>query len=263
MLWRNGRSAAVLIAVGIMLGAVALAARGEKKAAVQETGTERVVTEAEVPAAAMETLRKLAAGAKIVAFAEESENDHVFYEGSWETAAGANMDVLVDRAGALVEIEERMEAGQVPQAVRELALKTAGKSVPLLFEKKTKILYEVKFEDADGEHELLLTPDGSRVEEGVEKGKANDDADDEEEEEGSEQLSLRKVPKAVRATILRNAKRRQVEEIERENEGGAIVYEAKVIANGQETELVVAADGTLISKKAERDDDAEDAEREK
>ena len=93
------------------------------------------------------------------------------------------MDVLVSQSGALIEIEESVEDGQVPAPVRELALKSAGRNVPLTFEKKATILYEIKFEDADGLHELLLTPDGRCIEEEVEKGNADDVKDREERRE--------------------------------------------------------------------------------
>jgi hypothetical protein len=191
MRWRNGTLVVVLTAVGTVLCAVALAARSERKVIAQATGVERVVTEAEVPEAALETLRKLAARAKITEFAEGSEEGHVFYEGSWETAFGVRMDVLVTRTGALVEIEESVEGRHVPAVVRELALKFAGWNVPLVFEKTTTILYEGKFEDADGLHELLLTPDGRCVEEKCEKGDPNsdDDGGDKEEEHDDQMLS--------------------------------------------------------------------------
>jgi len=45
----------------------------------------------------------------------------------------------------------------------------------LAFEKKTMILYEVKFTKGEGRHKLLLTPDVRRVEEEVQKGKSRED----------------------------------------------------------------------------------------
>jgi hypothetical protein len=179
MRWRDWT---LVIAVGAALCAAALAEKGEKKSSAEAIETEREVTEAEVPAAALATLRKLAAGAEITEYAEESEEGHVFYEASWETASGAKVDVLVARTGALVEIEESVDSSQVPAAVRELARKSAGRSVPLVFEKKTTILYEVKFEDDDGLHELLLTPDGRCIEEEVEKHSTNDNEDEERDD---------------------------------------------------------------------------------
>ncbi|MHC4403535.1 MAG: PepSY-like domain-containing protein [Planctomycetota bacterium] len=152
---------------------------------------ERSVTQAEVPAAALATLKKMAAGAKMTAFAEEVEHGHTFYEGSWKNAAQKNVDVLVTPTGDLVEIEERVGADQVPAAVLKVARKAAGKGAELGLEKKTMILYEVKFRKGRSRHEVLLTPDGRRVEEEVEKGKRGeedeDDDGDEEDDDGDDE----------------------------------------------------------------------------
>lgn len=177
---------ALMIMLGLVVCAIASAQKGRKKtrrsSAAKAGEPERKVTEAEVPAAALATLKKLARRAEITEFAEEIEHGHTFYEGSWRARSGADMDVLVTTAGALVEIEERVAADKVPAAVRKAARKAAGKRVQLAFEKKTMILYEVKFQRDDSRHELLLSPDGRRVEEEVEKG----DPDGDDEDEGNE-----------------------------------------------------------------------------
>ena len=137
--------------------------------------SEREVTEAEVPAAALATLKKLAGDAKISEFAEEIEHGHTFYEGSWKAGSKEKMDVLVTATGDLVEIEERVGVDQVPKAVVAAARKAAGKRAELGLEKKTMVLYEVKFTKGKRRFELLLTPDGRLVEKEVEKGKQGDD----------------------------------------------------------------------------------------
>lgn len=145
--------------------------------------TERKVTEAQVPAAALATLKKLAGRATITEFAEEIEHGHTFYEGSWQAPSRGKMDVLVTASGDLVEIEERVTADQVPEAVLKAAGKAAGKGAKLGLEKKTMLLYEVKFRKGNRRHELLLTPDGRLVEEEVEKGKRHRNEDEEEEDD--------------------------------------------------------------------------------
>jgi hypothetical protein len=59
----------------------------------------------------------------------------------------------------------------LPRAVRAAIKKHAAGGEVKKIEKKTMILYEVKFQKGDRRYELLLTPDGRRVEEEVEKGK--------------------------------------------------------------------------------------------
>ncbi|MFQ6036713.1 MAG: PepSY-like domain-containing protein [Sedimentisphaerales bacterium] len=132
---------------------------------------ERQVTEVEVPKAALAALTKMAAGAVIYEFAEEIEHGSTFYEGSWKKPSGANVDVIVTPTGDLVEIEEQVSADQVPAATLKTARKAAGRKAKLAFEKKTMILYEVKFQKGGLGYELLLSPDGRRVEEEVTKGK--------------------------------------------------------------------------------------------
>jgi hypothetical protein len=173
------RLAVVMILLAVMLCAATYARKGKDKGkraspaeAAQPTEAERQVTEAEVPAAALAALKKLAAGAEITEFAEEIEFGHTFYEGSWKSASGANMDVLVTPTGDLMEIEEQLSIDNVPAAALKAAKKKAGKETELAFEKKTMILYEFKFQKGGSEQELLLTPDGRRFNEDAAVGKS-------------------------------------------------------------------------------------------
>jgi hypothetical protein len=177
MRWRYCKALVLMLLVGLVSCAATDAAKSNKKVkqVAKAEEAEREVTEAEVPAAALATLKKLSGGATITEFAEEVEHGQTFYEGSWKAPSGANMDVLVTPTGDLVEIEEQVDADDVPPGALKAARKAAGKDADLAFEKKTMILYEVKFTKGTSRHELLLTPDGRRVEEEVEKGKASED----------------------------------------------------------------------------------------
>jgi len=139
-----------LIAVTILFGATLCAAVYAAQGA-KATETERKVTEAEVPAAALVTLKKTAVGAKIFEFAEEVEDSHTFYEGSWKAPSVVQVDVLVTKTGDLVAIEEGLSADEVPAVVLKAARKAAGSGVELALERKTTILYETKFEKAGAE----------------------------------------------------------------------------------------------------------------
>jgi len=141
---------------------------------------ERKVKETEVPKAALDALKKLAGSAEIKEFAQETENGHKFYEGSWAGPNG-NIDALVTDGGDLVEIEETIAADKVPAVVRADVSKAAGKDAAPTFEKKTMVLYEAHFKK-DGEgHEMVLTPDGRHFEEGGAKN-----AKDEKDEDGDD-----------------------------------------------------------------------------
>jgi len=171
-----------LIAVMVFFGAMLCAAVYAVQTA-KVTDTERKLTEAEVPATTLASLKKMAAGAKILEFAEEVEDGHTFYEGSWKAPSGVQVDVLVTKTGDLVATEEGVRADEVPAAVLNAARKAAGSGTEMTLERKTTILYEIKFEKAGAEQELLLTPYGDKVEEDVRKSQSDDDDEDDEYEE--------------------------------------------------------------------------------
>ncbi len=89
------------------------------------------------------------------------------------------MDAVVTPTGDLVEIEEQVAPDQVPATVLGAVRKLSGEGAALFCEKKTSILYEVKFRKDDQRHEILYAPDGRVMEKAVEKvEKAGDDKDD-------------------------------------------------------------------------------------
>jgi hypothetical protein len=161
-----------VLVIGLSLGLASAVAL--KRVLADEGESERQVKESEVPPAALQALKKLAGGAAITEFAEEVEHGSKFYEGSWK-GPGGNVDGLVTENGDVVEIEEAVSADAVPASVRKTAQREAGDGAKLAFEKKTYILYEVKFKKGDRGRELLLTPYGSRPHE--------EDEDDEDEDE--------------------------------------------------------------------------------
>jgi len=139
----------------------------------KEEEQERTVKESEVPPAALAALKKLAGGAAISQYEEEIEHGTKFYEGSWK-GPGGRMEVLVTAAGDLVETEEAVQADAVPKAVLDAAHKEAGKDAKMFFEKKTYVMYEVKFKKGEKRHEILLAPDG-RQHEHEESSKSEED----------------------------------------------------------------------------------------
>ena len=166
----------VVSAMSIVLGGGLSAWSQEKGKKPQESGDqERQVKEGDVPAAALAALKKLAGSTKITEFAEEIENGHKFYEGSWKGADG-NIDGLVTEAGDVVEIEESVPMTSVPASVREAAAKEAGEGAKLTFEKKTVYMFEIHFKKDGKSAEMIFTPDGGRfVEASEEKGEDDDD----------------------------------------------------------------------------------------
>jgi len=59
-------------------------------------------------------------------------------------------------------------------------------------------------------------------------------------------ISLKDVPRAVRATIKKHAAGGKIIEIERNTAEGTIVYEAEIILNGKELDILVSATGKYL-----------------
>jgi len=78
--------------------------------------------------------------------------------------------------------------------------------------------------------------------------------------ENETEVSIEQVPEAVKTTLLAEANGGTINEIEMDTEDGQTVYEAEVIIDGVEVEIKVAADGTLLGKETEQDDDDADDE---
>lgn len=72
-------------------------------------------------------------------------------------------------------------------------------------------------------------------------------------------VAWKDVPAVVQATIQTNLNGAAIVEVQKENEDGTLVYEAKVkSADGKTSEIEVAADGKLIKIEAEDEDEAGD-----
>jgi hypothetical protein len=72
-------------------------------------------------------------------------------------------------------------------------------------------------------------------------------------------VTLNDLPSAVRRTLARESTGGQVTEVEREIKAGKTLFEADVRLDGSTYEVLIAADGKLLSKTLDDDDDdAED-----
>src|SRR4051794_4188284 len=81
-------------------------------------------------------------------------------------------------------------------------------------------------------------------------------------EPGETKISLDQAPPAVRKTIDRELVGAQLEDIARKDHHGKTVYETDVIRGGQKWEVVVAEDGSVLSKIKEGSPEEEKSEKE-
>jgi hypothetical protein len=78
--------------------------------------------------------------------------------------------------------------------------------------------------------------------------------DDKEASKG-DKIALAQLPPAVKATIERESKGGSVKETEKSTEGGKTMYAAEIVVNGEEQEVRIAEDGTVIERGKKEDDD--------
>ena len=70
---------------------------------------------------------------------------------------------------------------------------------------------------------------------------------------GENEVSIGDLPTAVRATLDRETRGGRVTEVDKETGSGRVVYSADAMVDGQEWEIDIAEDGTLLSKAPETD----------
>lgn len=135
---------------------------------------ERKVKESEVPKPALDALKKLAGKQALTELAEEIEHGITYFEGSWKGPTG-KVDALVTAQGDLIEIEEAISLAVVPKNLMEKAQADAGKDAKLFVEKKTIVLYEVKYRKDNRKHEVVYSADGREHEHEEERDDAGED----------------------------------------------------------------------------------------
>ena len=140
--------------------------------------------------------------------------------------------------------DEPISLSQAPAAVQDAIKAQAGDG---------KIGKVVKGEEhGKTVYEAIVTKGGNDVEISV---------DDAGKLLGSEEtISLKDVPKAVRKTIQEQAGTAKIKMIEKAIEGEKVAYEAILVKDGKDVEIVVAPDGKLQSDagRRQRKKDAKD-----
>ena len=240
-----------------------------------------------VPAAVKATILEEADGAEVMEVEREVEDGKVVYEAEF-MVDGQEVEIGVAEDGTLLsreaddedeegddddeddededdEDEEEVSLDEVPAAVKATILKEADGAEVEEVEKEIedgKVVYEAEFEVDGQEVEIEVAEDGTllsrEIDDEDEEGDDDDEDDEEEDDEEEEEVSLDEVPAAVKATILKEADGAEVMEVEKEIEDGKVVYEAEFEVDGQEVEIEVAEDGTLLSREIDDEDEEGD-----
>jgi len=127
------------------------------------SGQERKIQRSELPPAVERTVVAQSQGAKIGGFSQETEHGQVFYEVEM-TVNGHSKDVLIDKNGEVVEVEEQVALDALPAAVRTGLTATAHGGKLRKVESITKqgklVAYEAVVETNGKRSEIQVGPDG-------------------------------------------------------------------------------------------------------
>jgi len=124
---------------------------------------EKKINRSDLPAAVEKTVAAQTQGATIRGCNEEKENGKTYYEAEL-TVNGHSKDILIDPAGAIVEIEEQVVLTSLPAAVQSGLQAKAGSGKLGKVESITKrdkiVAYEAKVTTNGKRSEIQVGPDG-------------------------------------------------------------------------------------------------------
>ena len=127
---------------------------------------EKKIKRADLPAAVEKTVASESQGATIRGFSQEIENGQTYYEAQM-VVHGHSKDILVDKNGAVVEVEEQVMLESLPATVREGLQTRVGKSKLVKVESITKhdrlVAYEAQVMTDGKRSEIQVGPDGRRL----------------------------------------------------------------------------------------------------
>ena len=127
---------------------------------------EKKIDRKDLPPAVAKTVEAQSQGATIRGFSREKENGKLNYEAEL-TVNGHSKDILIDPAGAVVEIEEQVPLESLPMAVKAVLQTKAGTGEILKVESLTKhgklVAYEAVVQNAGKKKEIQVGPDGEQL----------------------------------------------------------------------------------------------------
>jgi len=127
---------------------------------------EKKIKREQLPPAVEKTVAQESQGATIKGFATEVEHRQRFYEVSL-IVDGHGKDILMDRNGNIVEVEEEVSLNSLPSAVQEALRKAAGsgtiETVESLTKKGTLVAYEGHVKTGKRRSEIQVGPNGEKL----------------------------------------------------------------------------------------------------
>lgn len=127
---------------------------------------EKKIKRAQLPPAVEKTVSRESEGATVKGFATEVEHGKTFYEASL-TVDGHSKDILIDKSGNIVEVEEEVSIDSLPAVVQDALKKAAGSGSIELVESLTKngnlVAYEGHVKQGKKRSEIQVGPNGEKL----------------------------------------------------------------------------------------------------
>jgi len=124
---------------------------------------EKRITASDLPAAVRQTADLQSKGATVRGYSRETEHGRVQYEVEL-LVAGKSRDVTIGADGTVLEVEQQVDFGSLPPAVRAALMKKAGAGtiawVESLTKRGTLVAYEAGVVTAGQRAEIQVGPDG-------------------------------------------------------------------------------------------------------
>jgi len=143
------------------------------------------VAEAQIPPAVMATVGMAAAGATFQKAVAEDEDGTKVYEVMVKSADGKSREVIVSADGQLIEIEEDLEAKDLPAAVAKTIKDVLPPGDAKELEKKSVVLYEIEKEAGETTYEISVDATGKVISLTAED--EDEDDEDDEDHEGNQE----------------------------------------------------------------------------
>lgn len=127
---------------------------------------DKKLTKEQLPAAVQKAANEQSKGATVNGYSSEVENGKTEYEVSL-TANGHKKSVSIDPAGKVIEVEEEVEIGSLPQGVQDGLKKAAGNGTLGKVESLSKggklVAYEAKVMTGAKKSEVQVGPKGEKL----------------------------------------------------------------------------------------------------
>jgi hypothetical protein len=165
------------------------------------------------------------------------------------------------------EDEQEISLSEVPDPVKEVILKeAAGHKIEEVevWDSHGVTIYEAEWIVGDKEVEIQVAYMCKAIRKVIEPADDEDEDGEEDDDEiieiHEEEIDVDDLPAIVKNAIMKEAGSHKIEEVEKIATNKGTYFEAEWIADGWEVEVLVTAEGKLVSKEMEllHDDDDDD-----